>query len=76
MPRSRLQKSMELRKGGDSFDWFFLAMAYGRLGDTEKARQWYQRATVWMEKNGATNEELGRFKAEAAELLGVEERKK
>jgi tetratricopeptide (TPR) repeat protein len=23
-----LEKAMELRKGGDSFDWFFLAMAY------------------------------------------------
>ncbi len=71
-----LQKSMELGKGGDSFDWFFLAMAYEKLGDTQKARQWYERATVWMEKNQAKNEELGRFKAEAAELLGVEGRKK
>jgi len=71
-----LQKSMELRQGGDSFDWFYLAMAYEKLGDTEKARQWYERATVWTEKNGAKNEELGRFKAEAAELLGVEGRKK
>src|SRR5262249_49793945 len=39
-----LKKSMELRKGGDSFDWFFLAMAHGRLGNKEDARKWYDRA--------------------------------
>jgi tetratricopeptide (TPR) repeat protein len=39
-----LEKSMELRKGGDSFDWFFLAMARRRLGEKEAAREWYDRA--------------------------------
>ena len=70
-----LEKSMELRKGGDSFDWFLLAMAYEKLGDTEKARQWYQRATVWMEKNQAANEELRRFRAEAAQVLEVDKKR-
>jgi Tol biopolymer transport system component len=63
---------MELRKGGDSFDWFFLAMAHEKLGDKEKARQWYDRATRWMDKNQPTNEELASFRAEAAQLLGVD----
>ena len=30
-----LTKSMELRKGGDSNDWFFLAMAHWQLGDKD-----------------------------------------
>ncbi len=70
-----LKKSMDLRKGGDSFDWFFLAMAHWQLGDKEQARKWYVQAVQWMEKNKPKDEELGRFRAEAAALLGVTEKK-
>ena len=42
---------MDLRNGGDSFDWFFLAMAHWRLGEKDKAREWYERAVQWMDKN-------------------------
>jgi tetratricopeptide (TPR) repeat protein len=66
-----LKRSMELRKGGDSFDWFFLAMAHWKSGEKEKARTWFDRAVQWMDKNQPRNEELGRFRAEAAELLGM-----
>ena len=62
---------MQLIKGGNSMDWFFLAMAYQQLGEKEKARQWYDRAVQWMDKNQPKNEELRRFRREAAELLGV-----
>jgi tetratricopeptide (TPR) repeat protein/serine/threonine protein kinase len=67
-----LEKSMVLTKGGNSGDWFFLAMSQEKLGDKEKARQWYDRATRWMDKNQAKNEELRRFRAEAAELLSID----
>ena len=60
-----LEKSMELRKGGDSNDWFFLAMAHWQLGEKDKAREWYDRAVQWMDKNQPKNEELRRFRAEA-----------
>ena len=60
---------MELRKGGDSFDWFFLAMAHRQLGREEDARKWYDRAVRWMEKNAPTDDELRRFRAEAEEVL-------
>jgi serine/threonine protein kinase/tetratricopeptide (TPR) repeat protein len=70
-----LEKSMELRKGGSSDDWFFLAMAHWKLGEKDKARQWYDRAVQWMDKNQPKNEELRRFRAEAAELLGLTEKK-
>ena len=68
-------QSMKLRNGGDSFDWFFLAMAHGRLGDQNKAREFYDRAVQWMDKNQPSNEELLRFRAEAADLLGIEKKK-
>jgi tetratricopeptide (TPR) repeat protein len=70
-----LEKSMKLRKGGDSYDWFFLAMAHWQLGEKGKARTWYDLAAQWMDKNQPTNEELLRFRAEAAELLGIEKKK-
>ena len=70
-----LEKSMKLRNGGDRSDWFFLAMSHEKLGDKEKARQWYDRATLGMEKNSSTNEEINRFRAEAAELLRVDKTK-
>jgi eukaryotic-like serine/threonine-protein kinase len=69
-----LDRSMELRNGGDSLDWFFLAMAHWQLGEKDKAREWYDRAVQWMDKNRPTDEELRRFRAEAAELLKQQEK--
>ena len=66
-----LAKSMDLRKGGDSSDWFFLAMVHWQLGDKDEARKVYDKAIEWMDKNQPKNEELLRFRAEAAELLGI-----
>jgi serine/threonine protein kinase len=70
-----LQKSMELQKGGDSFDWLFLAMAHRRLNNTELARQWYDKAVVWMDKHASQNDELRRFRAEAQEVLGINQKR-
>jgi tetratricopeptide (TPR) repeat protein len=67
-----LEKSMELRKGGDSFDWFFLAMGRYQLGDKKEARKWYGQAVEWQEKNQPKNEELVRFRAEAETLMKIE----
>jgi tetratricopeptide (TPR) repeat protein len=39
----------------------------------EPARKWYAVGLVWMEKNAPKNEELLRFRAEAAALLGLPE---
>jgi tetratricopeptide (TPR) repeat protein len=66
-----LEKAMKLREGGDAFDWFFLAMAHWQLGDKKQARQWYDKAVPWMDKNRPQDDELRRFRAEAADLLGV-----
>jgi tetratricopeptide (TPR) repeat protein len=73
---SALAKSMELRKDGDAFDWFFLAMAHRKLGHGDEARKWYDRALHWLEQNREAlekdsqhAEELRRFRREAEEVL-------
>jgi serine/threonine protein kinase/Flp pilus assembly protein TadD len=71
MALAAFSKSMALRKGGDSFDWFFLAMAHWQLGEREDARKRYQQAVDWMAKRRPNDEELRRFRAQAAELLGL-----
>jgi len=70
-----LNQSVELRKGGDACDWFFLAMAHWKLGNKEKARTRHDQAVQWMDKNKPQDEELRRFRAEAAALLEVKEKK-
>ena len=65
-----LEKSIELRNdGGDSWHWFFLAMAHWQLGQKGKARKWYDRAVEWMDKNLPRDKWLLRFRAEADELM-------
>lgn len=70
-----LEKSMALRNGGDSYDWFFLVMAHWRLGDKEQARKRYDQAVEWMDKNAPTNGELRRFRAETEALMGTRDKK-
>jgi tetratricopeptide (TPR) repeat protein len=50
---------------------FFLAMAQWQLGDKEQARTSFDQAVQWMDKKDRFNQRLGRFRAEAAGLLGV-----
>jgi tetratricopeptide (TPR) repeat protein len=69
-----LEKSMELRKGGDAFDWFILAMAHWKLDLKDDARKWYDKGALGMEKNKSGNNDLRRFRAEAEELLKIENR--
>ena len=66
-----LLKSIQFRNGGDSFDFFFLAMAHWQLDEKEKARAWFEKAVAWMDKHEPNDEELKRFRAEATVLLGL-----
>ena len=71
-----LTKSMVLLPGqNESFNTLFLAMAHGQLGDKPQGHSWYDKAVKWMDKNQPKDEELIRFRAEAAALLGVNEKK-
>jgi tetratricopeptide (TPR) repeat protein len=71
-----LDKSRELRQGGDAFDFYFLAMANQRLGQKEEALKWYRQGIEWVVKNEEAiakepqwPEELRRFRTEAEELV-------
>jgi hypothetical protein len=66
---------MELRERGDSFNWFFMAMAHWRLGEKGKARDRYDRAVQWMDKNQLSDETLRNLRGEAAKLLAVDKKK-
>jgi len=69
-----LGKAMELRSGGDAFDWFFLAMAHWQLKNKDDARRWYDKAVEWTQNNEPDNKELARFRDEAAKLLAIPEK--
>ena len=43
-----LEKSMQLRQGGDGFDWMFLAMAYHQVGKADEAKKWLDKALDWI----------------------------
>ena len=67
-----LKRSMDLRKGGDAHDWFFLAMAHWRAGAKDRARVWFDKAVAWTDANRPGDQELVRFRAEAEALMTAE----
>lgn len=70
-----LEKSTQLRHGGDAFDYFYLAMAHQKLGHQDEAHTLYDKAIAWMDQNAAKEKprwsELSQFRQEAAKLLGI-----
>jgi tetratricopeptide (TPR) repeat protein len=66
-----LQKAMALHKGGDGFDWFFVAMAYQELGQDAEARRWFDRADRWMTDESYYHVEMRNIRNEAAACLGL-----
>jgi tetratricopeptide (TPR) repeat protein len=78
--RAALKTSLDFADGVDNRyvceDWLFLAMTDWRLKRKDEARGWYDRAAEWIEKKspkGPEVEELLRFRAEAAGLIGIPE---
>ena len=69
--KKALEKSLELRNAGDSFDWFFLALVDRKKGEDEQAREWYDKAVVWYQSNRPNDQELFQFNVEAAGALGL-----
>jgi eukaryotic-like serine/threonine-protein kinase len=67
-----LDRCMALRPA-NGFDWFFLAMTHWQLGHKDEAHKWYEQAVQWMEKYKRQDEELRRFRVEAAALLKLAE---
>jgi tetratricopeptide (TPR) repeat protein len=68
--REALEKAMKLRDGGDASDWYFLAMALWQLGERDAARNWLARADRWTKEKAPADEQLRRYREEAAALLG------
>jgi hypothetical protein len=72
-----LTRSMELHRGSDAFDYFLLAAAHRQLGNTEEARQWYDKGVAWMATNHPSYAaELALLRGEAAASLGIDEQPK
>jgi serine/threonine protein kinase/tetratricopeptide (TPR) repeat protein len=81
-----LEKAIGLRKSDDPFredasPGFFLAMACWQLGDKAKGRHWFDKSVQSMERELSEKKgwwpqdvELNRLRAEAAELIGVEQK--
>jgi tetratricopeptide (TPR) repeat protein len=54
---------------------FFMAMVYHQLGDKKQARYAYDVGVRVMDANAPYDDELRRFRGEAAQLLGIESSK-
>jgi eukaryotic-like serine/threonine-protein kinase len=74
-----LQNAIDLRGPDDSRnanEGFFLAMARWQLGDKVGAKKSFDMAMAWMNKSRSRDDEVRRFRAEAAKLLGINENAK
>jgi eukaryotic-like serine/threonine-protein kinase len=60
-----LEKAMAFRDGGNSFDWFVLALAHRLQGNQAEAQQFYDRAALWMLEHQPQNLELLNLAKEA-----------
>ena len=65
--------------GGLAFDLYFLAMSHHRLGETARARDYYDWAVRWVQVqrdlDAVPLDELTAFRVETEELLGIDRRK-
>jgi hypothetical protein len=59
-----------MTKEVDASNWFILAMAFWQKRDKALAREWFDKAVAWTKEKDPTNDDLRRFWAESAELLG------
>ena len=64
-----LKKAVELHDGGNSSDFFFLAIAHWHLGNKDEARRWHKKAVEWMAEHDSSNHELLGFRTEVNQLL-------
>jgi hypothetical protein len=65
-----LDQAVALRSGGDGREWLLLALAHARLGEQDRAREWYDRAVTWLAEGRAENATLHQLQAEVVAALG------
>ncbi|MHC5044450.1 MAG: tetratricopeptide repeat protein, partial [Planctomycetota bacterium] len=68
-----LHRLMDGGHGGDAYDWFLAAMASWQLGKKHAAREYHKRAVARMDDPRCDDEVPPRLRAEAAEMLGIDE---
>jgi serine/threonine protein kinase len=68
-----LQKGRELGAPYEAAGGWFAAMTLWQLGNQEEARRRYREAAQEMDPNKPQSDDLRRFRAEAAQLLGIED---
>jgi serine/threonine protein kinase len=69
---TELERALQLRKGGTSTVWFFLAMArWQRDHQDPKAKEAYQAGLRLLAQEKSVDKKTRGFQAEAARLLGV-----
>jgi tetratricopeptide (TPR) repeat protein len=66
-----VERSMQLRSGGDASDWFLMAMAHWQLGRHAEAHTWYRKAVEWMNNNQSKADEFERFRVVATGTIGT-----
>jgi tetratricopeptide (TPR) repeat protein len=73
-----LEKTINLSRSDDPFnacEGFILAMAQWHLGEKDQAREWFAKSVQWMANGQQDHPAMNRFRAEAEELLGIENKK-
>jgi serine/threonine protein kinase/predicted Zn-dependent protease len=66
------QKRSAAAYAEEAYDLFFLAMQHWKAGHASDARNYYDRAVVWMDQHGPNDPQLKLFRREAEELLDVQ----
>jgi tetratricopeptide (TPR) repeat protein len=69
--RRALERSMELRDGGDAYEWFVMAMVLARQGEPARARRLHEEAVRWMRRFRYSDFELHFLDEEARALIGA-----
>jgi len=71
--RTALERSMELREGGDAYEWFVMAMVLARQGEIDRAGKLHEQAVRWMRRYRYSDFELHFLNEETSALLGSTE---
>ena len=62
--------SLDVTTGGNSFDFYYLALANQALGYAKPARDWLDHAEAWTEKHPELSGSFIKIRAEVADVFG------
>ncbi|MBV8487075.1 MAG: bacterial transcriptional activator domain-containing protein [Planctomycetaceae bacterium] len=62
-----LERSLSLTQGGTGFDYVFLSLSHGLLGQFEQAKNWRDRTAMWLQQQNRKHPELLRLHEQACE---------